>query len=64
MGDVRDTLEVVKGRTDKLDLMKEQLRDCVVEIFSANRDVIKEALHAVRGDQTKKNDTLEAMVIR
>ncbi|MBA0582060.1 hypothetical protein Gorai_024212, partial [Gossypium raimondii] len=55
IGDVTDTLEVVKRRTDKLDLIKEQLRDYVTEALSANRDVMKKA---VKGELTICKATL------
>lgn len=50
MGDAKETLEVVEGRTDELNLMKEQLKDYVMEAISANRDVMKEVLDVVKGD--------------
>ncbi|MBA0765631.1 hypothetical protein Gotri_014793 [Gossypium trilobum] len=61
--DVRETLDVVKGRIDELDLMKKKLRDYVIEALSANWDVMKEAPNATKGGQTEKNDALEAMVM-
>ncbi|KAH1090598.1 hypothetical protein J1N35_017855 [Gossypium stocksii] len=36
MRDMRETLEVVKGRTTKLDPMKEQLREMVLESLGSN----------------------------
>ncbi|MBA0828444.1 hypothetical protein Goarm_013119 [Gossypium armourianum] len=61
--DVRETLDVVEGRTDELDLMKKKLRDYVIEALSANWDVMIEAPNATKGGQTEKNDALEATVM-
>lgn len=40
IGGVKETLKVVEGCTNDLDLMREQLKDYVAEALSSNRDVM------------------------
>ncbi|MBA0826041.1 hypothetical protein Goarm_010934 [Gossypium armourianum] len=40
VGYVRETLEVVEGRTDELDSMREQLREFVMESLGSNVEAI------------------------
>ncbi|MBA0711333.1 hypothetical protein Golax_010529, partial [Gossypium laxum] len=61
--DVRETLDVVEGHTNELDLMKKKLWEYVIEALSANWDVMKEAPNSTKSGQTEKNDALEAMVM-
>ncbi|MBA0612653.1 hypothetical protein Godav_013233 [Gossypium davidsonii] len=67
MGGVKETLEVVEGCADELDLMRVQLRDYATKALSGNWDVLKEALNTTIGEQieklTKGNDVFEASII-
>ncbi|MBA0620195.1 hypothetical protein Godav_005956 [Gossypium davidsonii] len=61
MGDVRETLEVVKGHTNGLDSMKEQLREFVLESLDSSVDVMKGVLNSTTDKLTVRDDAFDAM---
>ncbi|KAH1063937.1 hypothetical protein J1N35_028924 [Gossypium stocksii] len=58
--DVRETLDVVKGRTEDL---KELLKDFVIKSFSSNVEKLQKLLNSIRNKLTERNDAFEAMVM-
>ncbi|MFQ6624823.1 hypothetical protein Gotur_003680 [Gossypium turneri] len=60
---MRETLEVVEGRTDELDSMKEQLKDFMFEPLDSNVEKMQWVLNSTVGELAERNDALEAMVI-
>ncbi|MBA0608682.1 hypothetical protein Godav_020873 [Gossypium davidsonii] len=47
---VKETLEVIEGRTNKLDSIKVQLMDYVVEALSSNWEEMRKTLNAAMDD--------------
>ncbi|MBA0562450.1 hypothetical protein Golob_007493 [Gossypium lobatum] len=60
MGEVKETIEVVKTRTDGLDPMREHFKEYVVEGLSSNIDVVEALINTTIGNLTERNDALEA----
>ncbi|KAH1123452.1 hypothetical protein J1N35_006612 [Gossypium stocksii] len=54
MGDVKETIKVVKGHIDKLESMRKQLRNYVMETLNFNRDTMRETLNGAMNDQIEK----------
>ena len=63
VGNVKETLELVEGRTDGFDSMEEQLRDFVLDSLGANRDKITELLEFTEVKLAEKDEALEDMVL-
>ncbi|MFQ6668116.1 hypothetical protein Gotur_033890 [Gossypium turneri] len=62
VGNVKETLELVEGRTDGFDSMEEQLRDFVLDSLDANREKIKELLESTKEKLVERDEYLEDMV--
>ncbi|KAK8275099.1 hypothetical protein V6Z12_D10G115900 [Gossypium hirsutum] len=63
VGNVKDTLELVEGRTDGFDSMEEKLRDFVLDSLDANREKIKELLESTEEKLVERDEYLEDMVL-
>lgn len=63
VGNVKETLELVEGRTDGLDSMEEQLRDFVLDSLGANREKITELLESTEVKLAERDEALEDMVL-
>ncbi|MBA0728064.1 hypothetical protein Golax_000999 [Gossypium laxum] len=60
--DMRETLELVEGRTNGLDSMEEQLKNFVLEPFDSNVKKMKGILNSTMIKLVERDDALEAMV--
>lgn len=61
--EVRETLKAIKGRTRKLDLRKDQFKEQVLGSIGTNLEEIQWALKSIDDKLTKRNNTLEAIVM-
>lgn len=61
--DMRKMLEMVEGRIDEFDLMREQPRDFVLKSLNSNVEKMQGVLNFTSGKLTKRNYALEAMMM-
>ncbi|MBA0636577.1 hypothetical protein Godav_005135 [Gossypium davidsonii] len=62
VGGMKETLEVVKGRTIELDLVEEQLKRQVAEALGTSVDALQRVLNTSVGKLTERGDTLDTVV--
>lgn len=62
IGDVKETLKEVDGRTRELELRHDQLKDQMVEALSENMDVMQGVLNTAMGELIEKEDAPDAIV--
>lgn len=55
------TLEVVEGRTIKLEVSQDQLKRYMAKALNANADAMQGAVNIIVGEMKKKNNALKAM---
>lgn len=60
IGDVKETLDVVEGRTNDL---RERSRYLVMMSLNSNVEKVQELLNSIRNKLTERNDALEVMVM-
>ncbi|MBA0634377.1 hypothetical protein Godav_024997 [Gossypium davidsonii] len=60
---MKETLELVKGRTDGFDSMEEQLRDFVLDFLNANAKKMNELVESITKKLAKRDENLEDMVL-
>ncbi|KAK8314289.1 hypothetical protein V6Z12_D01G162200 [Gossypium hirsutum] len=63
VGNMKETLEIVEGRTDGFDSMEEQVRDFVLDSLDANREKITELLESTEVKLAERDEALEDMVL-
>ncbi|KAH1121625.1 hypothetical protein J1N35_004785 [Gossypium stocksii] len=63
MGDMRDTIKVVEGHTDKLDSMKEKLREFVLESLYSNVEAMQRMFYSTMDKLKVRDDALDSTVM-
>ncbi|MBA0723112.1 hypothetical protein Golax_003721 [Gossypium laxum] len=63
VGNMKETLELVEGRTDGFDPMEEQLRDFVLDSLDANKEKMNELLESTEGKLAERDEYLEDMAL-
>ncbi|MBA0635823.1 hypothetical protein Godav_022239 [Gossypium davidsonii] len=60
---MKETLELVEGRTDGLNSIEEQLRDFVLDSLDPNGEKMKELLESTAEKLAQRDENLEDMVL-
>ncbi|MBA0625509.1 hypothetical protein Godav_010699 [Gossypium davidsonii] len=60
---MKETLELGEGRTDGFDSIEEQLRDFVLDSFSANAEKMNELVNSTTKKLAERDENLEDMVL-
>ncbi|MBA0638458.1 hypothetical protein Godav_022063 [Gossypium davidsonii] len=63
VGNMKEMLELVEGRTDGFDSMQEQLRDFVLDSLDANAEKVNELVESTTKKLTERDENLEDMVL-
>ncbi|KAG8498201.1 hypothetical protein CXB51_006628 [Gossypium anomalum] len=63
VGNMKETLELVEGRTDGFDSMEEQLRDFVLDSLGANAEKLNDLVNSTTEKLAERDEYLEEMVL-
>ncbi|MBA0614615.1 hypothetical protein Godav_014885, partial [Gossypium davidsonii] len=63
VGNMKETFDLVKGRTYGFDSMEEQLRDFVLDYFGANAKKMNELVDSTTKKMPERDKNLEDMVL-
>ncbi|MFQ6636691.1 hypothetical protein Gotur_012793 [Gossypium turneri] len=62
VGNMKDMLELVEGRTDGFDSTEEQLRDFVLDSIDANAEKMNELVESIAKKLAERDENLEDIV--
>ncbi|MBA0616412.1 hypothetical protein Godav_016460 [Gossypium davidsonii] len=63
VGNMKEMLELVEGRTDGFDSMEEHLREFVLDSLGANAEKMNELVNSTTEKLAERDETLEDMVL-
>ncbi|MBA0628592.1 hypothetical protein Godav_023296 [Gossypium davidsonii] len=63
VGNMKEMLELVEGRTDGFDSIEEQLRDFVLHSLSVNAEKMNELVNSTTRKLAERDENLEDMVL-
>ncbi|MBA0632140.1 hypothetical protein Godav_000938 [Gossypium davidsonii] len=63
VGNMKETFELVEGRTDGFDSLEEQLRDFVLDSLDANAEKMNELVKSTTKKLAERDGNLEDMVL-